>query len=98
MGNRRKESVGVGDLAIRGDDGAQIPIDEDKGRQFLYARYNAELSSDWLKKRNLSDIDPANVSKLDSVEYIDDLVRVGQALAKEVKIEHFALERFGKFY
>src|ERR1044071_843527 len=68
----------IGDLVMRRDDGSPIPIDEDKGRQFLYARYNAELSSDWLKKRDLSDIDPANVSKLDSIEFIGDLVRVGQ--------------------
>jgi len=88
----------IGDLVIRGDDGAPIPIDQDQGRQFLYARYNAELSAEWLNKRGLGDIDPENVSKLDSVEYIDDLVRVGQALAKEVQVEHFALDRFGQFY
>src|SRR6185295_11110086 len=35
----------VGDLVIRDDDGVAIPIDEDQGRQFLYARYNAELSA-----------------------------------------------------
>jgi len=39
-----------------------------------------------------------NASQLDSVEYIPDLVRVGKALAKDVKLEHFALERFGQFY
>jgi hypothetical protein len=88
----------IGDLVIRGDDGAPISIEEDQGREFLYARYNAELSTEWLKRRGLEDIDPANVSKLDSVEYIDDLVRVGQALGKEVDIDHFALDRFGQFY
>jgi hypothetical protein len=35
---------------------------------------------------------------MDSVEHIDDLVRVGQALADDVRIEHFALDRFGQFY
>ena len=35
--------------------------------------------------------------KLDSVEYIPDLVRVGQALAQDVRPEHFALDRFGQF-
>jgi hypothetical protein len=76
----------------------RFPIAEDQGRQFLYARYNAELSEKWLSKRGLGEIDPANVSKLDSVDYIDDLVRVGQTLAQEVKIEHFALDRFGQVY
>jgi len=88
----------IGDLVIRGDDGVPIPVSQDQGRQFLYARYNAELSEKWLSRRGLGEIDPANVSKLDSVEYIDDLVRVGQSLAKEVKIEHFALDRFRQFY
>ena len=88
----------LGDLVTRGDDGVPTSLADDSGRQFIYARYNAELSPKWLEKRGLKDIDPANVAQLDSVEHIDDLVRVGQALAKEVKIEHFCLDRFGQFY
>ena len=88
----------IEDLVARGDDGALVPILEDSGRQFLYARYNAELSTSWLAKRGLGDVDPASVAQLDSVDHIGDLVRVGQALAREVKLEHFALERFGQFY
>jgi hypothetical protein len=38
------------------------------------------------------------VAQLDSVAHIDDLIRVGQALAKEMKLEHFCLDRFGQFY
>jgi hypothetical protein len=88
----------LGDLVPRGDDGLPIPLATDLGRQFIYARYNAELSSKWLAKRGLQDIDPANVAQLDSIDHIDDLVRVGRALANEVKIEHFCLDRFGQFY
>ncbi|MDT5269934.1 MAG: hypothetical protein QOH49_2120 [Acidobacteriota bacterium] len=91
----------LGDLIPRrgeGDERPPIPLSEDLGRAFLYARYNAELSEEWLAERGLGKINPANVSKLDSVEYIPDLIRVGKALAKEVKPEHFALERFGQFY
>ena len=83
----------VGDLVDRSD-----PVQDDLGRLFSYARYNAELSTKWLEKRGLGDIDPANVSKLDSVEFIPDLIRVGEGLAKEVKIEHFRLDHFGQFY
>jgi uncharacterized protein len=83
----------VGDLVHRED-----PIPDDLGRQFTYARYNAELSKTWLQKRGLGDIDPAKVSQLDSIEAIPDLIRVGEALAKEVKIEHFRLDHFGEFY
>jgi hypothetical protein len=88
----------IGDLVTRGDDNAPAPIATGLGKQFIYARYNAELSTKWLDKRGLSDVDPASVAQLDSVDHIDDLVRVGQALAKEVKLEHFVLERFGQFY
>lgn len=91
----------LGDLVPRrgdGDDRKPVPLSEDLGRQFLYARYNADLTGEWLAARGLGKISPANVSQLDSVEYVPDLVRVGRALAKEVKAEHFALERFGQFY
>ena len=102
-GGEHDKELGRCDTAIdseMGDLVAGVPTspDDDAGRQFLYARYNAELSPKWLKRRGLEDIDPANVAQLDSVEHIDDLVRVGQALAKEVKIEHFCLDRFGQFY
>jgi hypothetical protein len=90
----------LGDLIPRRGAGAErreVALSEDLGRAFLYARYNADLSSEWLAERGLGKIDPAKVSKLDSVEFVPDLVRVGQALAKEVRPEHFALERFGRF-
>jgi hypothetical protein len=91
----------LGDLIPRrgeGDERRPVPLSEDLGRAFLYARYNAELSEEWLAERGLGKIDPSKVAQLDSVEYTPDLVRVGKALAKEVKAEHFALERFGQFY
>jgi uncharacterized protein len=87
----------IGDLIPRGDDRRPVPLSVDLGRQFLYARYNAELSTSWLTKRGLPDVDPASVAQLDSIEHIDDLVRVGQKLAAEVRLEHFCLERFGQF-
>jgi hypothetical protein len=88
----------VGDLIPRDEAGKVIPTAVDLNRRFLYARYNAELTSKWLNHHGLGDVDPANVSKLDSVEFIGDLVRVGKAVADDVKIEHFCLDRFGQFY
>lgn len=84
----------------RGDPktGEVIPLSENLGRQFLYARYNAELSAKWLNERGLGDIEAGKVAQMDSVEHIKDLSRIGEALAEEVKIEHFMLERFGQFY
>jgi uncharacterized protein len=88
----------IGDLVCRSDEGLDVPLSEDKGRQFLYARYNAELSRKWLDRRGLTDIEPEKVAQLDSVEHIDDLIKVGQALAREVKKEHFVLDTFGQFH
>jgi predicted acylesterase/phospholipase RssA len=91
----------VGDLIPRrGERDARAPValSEDLGRAFLYARYNAELSEQWLADRGLKGINPANVSKLDSVEYVPDLVKVGGALAEEVEERHFSLDRFNQFY
>jgi hypothetical protein len=79
----------LGDLIPRDENGEIIPLSRDLGRTFLYARYNADLSSPWLNRRGLGDIDPGKVSKLDSVDYIGDLRRVGRRVGQEVKIEHF---------
>ena len=57
---------------------------------FTYVRYNAELTRDGLDKLGLNDIQPKNVQKLDSVAYIDDLRRIGRAVAeKKVSEGHF---------
>ena len=91
----------LGDLIPRrgeGDARAPVPLSEDLGRAFLYARYNAELSEEWLASRGLGKVDPSKIAQLDSVAHVPDLVRVGKALARDVKAEHFALERFGRFY
>jgi hypothetical protein len=59
-------------------------------RLFTYLRYNAELTPQGLAALDLSDIKPENVQKLDSVKYIADLQRIGQAVAqKKVSPEHF---------
>lgn len=88
----------LGDLIPRDEAGKVIPTAVDLNRRFLYARYNAELTSKWLNEHGLGNVDPSQVAQLDSVEHINDLVRVGKAVADEVKIEHFCLDRFGQFY
>jgi len=79
----------LGDLIPRDGEGAPVPLSEDLGRAFLYARYNVELSSRSLNELGLGDVDPSKVGKLDSVEHIDDLRRVGRRLAREVDLAHF---------
>lgn len=61
-----------------------------KERLFSHVRYNAELSQRGLDDLSLADVVPEEVQKLDSVEHIADLRRVGQAVAREVTPRHFA--------
>ncbi len=49
---------------------------------FSYARYNVELSKRSLQKLGFADVAPAGLQRLDGVDYIDDLSRVGAAAAK----------------
>jgi len=57
---------------------------------FTYMRYNAELTRAGLDAVGLQDVDPAQVSKLDSTEFMGDLARVGRANAeRQVDSEHF---------
>lgn len=57
---------------------------------FTYLRYNAELSDDGFKKLSLEDIDAQDVQPMDSVEHIDKLQQVGQAIAEHrVRESHF---------
>jgi hypothetical protein len=58
---------------------------------FTYLRYNAELTPEGLKALGLSGIEPKNVQKLDSVDHIADLQRIGKAIGSmKIKEEHFA--------
>jgi uncharacterized protein len=59
-------------------------------RLFSYVRYNPELSRRGLHDLGLDDVVPENVQRLDSVQHIGDLRRVGQAAAHDVAVEHFA--------
>lgn len=73
----------VGDLK-----NAKGPVGPNK--LFTYVRYNAELTPEGMKRLALSGINPEHVQQLDSVEHIPELQQVGQAVAKSVKLEHFA--------
>jgi patatin-like phospholipase/acyl hydrolase len=79
----------MGDMVPVDAAGKTIPLSTDLGRAFLYVRYNADLTSPWLNKMGLGDIDPSKVSQLDSVDYTSDLRRIGQRVAQDVKAAHF---------
>jgi uncharacterized protein len=62
---------------------------------FRYARYNAELTKEGLAALGCGDIDPKAVQKLDSIEAIPALERVGKAVAQaQVDPSHFNFDVF----
>lgn len=58
-------------------------------RLFSYVRYNANLSRSGLDDLDLADVEPERVERLDSVQQIEDLRRVGRAVARDVARVHF---------
>jgi hypothetical protein len=62
---------------------------EDQGREFLYARYNADLSREGLDRMGFKDTRPEDVQKLDSVDHMDDLLAVGKKAGEQVDVAHF---------
>lgn len=58
---------------------------------FTYLRYDPDVTAEGLKFLGLTDIDPAKVQVLNSIDHIPDIRRVGIAYtAQHVKPEHFA--------
>jgi len=60
-----------------------VPIEQDLSRDFLYARYDAELTHNGLDDLGLAKVDPARVANLDSVEAVDDLLLIGRCYAEK---------------
>ena len=72
----------VGDMIGRG--GPHIP------KLFTYARYNTELTQAGLEALGCGDVRPEDVQKLDAVDAVPALLRVGRAVAEhKVRAEHF---------
>lgn len=72
-----------------GDENDKIPLSKDLGRAFLYSRYDAQLSEKGLADLGVSDADPKKVAKLDAVDAMGDLRRIGRAVAEKVSADHF---------
>jgi uncharacterized protein len=66
-----------------------IPIATDWGRRFLYARYNADLSETGLRNLGFPDVEPSNIQKMDAVENISTLFKIGKAAGGAVQAAHF---------
>ena len=79
----------VGDLIPTDDVGQRLPLSTDLDRGFLYARYDADLTSKGLTALACGDLDASTVSKLDSVDHMDELERVGRAVAQQISVDDF---------
>jgi uncharacterized protein len=78
----------IGDLIPRDANGEPIPLSENLGRAFLYCRYDAELTDAGLRALAVAGVAPDQVSSMDSVKAMPQLVEVGDALAKRVDLAH----------
>ncbi len=58
------------------------PLSKPLGRRFLYARYDPDITQEGLKALGLPKISSEEVSQLDSVDAIDDLLKIGRTYAK----------------
>jgi predicted acylesterase/phospholipase RssA len=72
-----------------------VPLDVDMGRQFLYTRYNVDLSQDGLAALKFGHIDSAVARKMDKADtkHIDLLLEIGAEAAKQVDVKG----QFGAF-
>ena len=69
--------------------GDMIPKKKHTNRDFLYVRYNADLSAKGLKSMGLGHLDADKVRKMDSVKSTKDLQLVGSKTAmKQVDLKH----------
>jgi uncharacterized protein len=74
----------MGDLV-----GADGPLKREQ-KLFTYLRYNAELTRGGLDAVGCPDVEPEVVQRLDSIDGIPDLRRVGKRVSEtEVKEQHF---------
>lgn len=72
----------VGDLICQDSRG--------RPKMFTYLRYDADLSEQGLAQMELRDIDSKSVDSLDCVAAMEDLQRIGRAMAgKQLRMEHF---------
>jgi hypothetical protein len=73
----------LGDMLPMDADGKALGLDSDAGRNFTYARFNADLSEDGLQKAGLAHIDSDDVRQMDSVKYMPQLREVGRTVGKQ---------------
>jgi hypothetical protein len=66
-----------------------VPLSKNFGRDFLYARYNADLSAAGLESLGFPHADVASIQKMDAVQNIPVLTEIGRAASRHVDADHF---------
>jgi len=66
-----------------------VPLTTNLGRNFLYARYNADLSAPGLAKLGFPDVAPGQIQRMDAVENVPLLLAIGRAAGQNVSLAHF---------
>jgi len=81
----------IGDLITRDACSRVLPLSQDLGRHFLYARYNAELTQPGLRSLGLScsATAAAALRSIDAIDQIDTLRTIGRAVAEQVDLRAF---------
>ena len=69
----------------------RVPLSVDTRRDFLYVRYNVDLSRAGLDALGFTDVEQATAQKMDKAdqEHIELLLRIGGKAAAQVDIGHF---------
>ena len=76
----------LGDMIPKKGDplnGPAVSLDEDCGRQFLYARYDPDVSRSGLDALGLAAINPDHVQAVDQIGHINEMQAVGLAYAEK---------------
>jgi hypothetical protein len=66
--------------------GPAAPLSTNLGSHFLCVRYNADLSGAGLKNLGFPQVDRASIQRVDAVENIPVLLKIGRAAAQHVDI------------
>jgi hypothetical protein len=70
---------------------SKIPLSQPLGKQFVYARYNPELTVEGLKDLGVTDYNLTQLLRMDlaTPENIEKLSEVGEAMGRFVDATHF---------
>ena len=70
----------IQDLIPRDDHGGEIPLEQDLGRSFLYARYDVTLSDEELEEIGVENVNVKDVIPMDSVRGVEQRTTIGKAV------------------